>query len=559
MQLISAQLTAATTALRSVLSMEYPADSVLRRYFRENHLLGANDRAFVAETVFGILRHKYYLECLMDLATPRALLLAYLAKFQGVHLRELTPHASESEIKWLTQIKSMTVSTQPLAVQAEFPVWLVEKLQAFMPEAEILDLGRSLQLPASLDLRVNTIHAKRDSVLETLKQQGFEAEATPYSPVGIRVKGKPAINRHDLFLNGHIEVQDEGSQILGYLLAPKRGDMVVDFCAGAGGKTLLLGALMNSKGRLYALDTSEKRLNNLKPRLKRSGLSNIHSQRISNENDLKVKRLAGKIDRVLVDAPCSGLGTLRRNPDLKWRQSPESVQELKQKQAAILAASANLLKPGGRLVYATCSFLPEENQEIIEQFLASHPKFSLLNCTELLAQQKIPLETGEFLRLSPKSHGTDGFFAAALTIKKDEPPKEEPKPEPEEEPVKTEEKKPVKTKKKAPAKTATKKTAKVVEEEPVKTENKKSAKAEVAETESESKPKEVVAKAKKSKSKEAPVKTEKPKTKKAPAKAKALKVAKPRKSSTKTEESKPVKKKAAVAKKKTAKAEKKDE
>ena len=554
MQLISAQLTAATTAIRSVLSMEYPADAVLRRFFRENPLLGANDRTFVAETVFGVLRHKYYLECLMGLVTPRALLFAYLAKFQGMNLRELTPHVSESEVKWLTTIKSIAVDKQPLAVQAEFPVWLVEKLQVFMPDADILGLGRSLQQPASLDLRVNTIHTKRDNVLDTLKQDGFEAEATPYSPVGIRITGKPAINRHSLFLSGHIEVQDEGSQILGYLLAPKRGDMVVDFCAGAGGKTLLLGALMNSKGRLYALDTSEKRLNNLKPRLKRSGLSNLHAQRISNENDLKVKRLAGKIDRVLIDAPCSGLGTLRRNPDLKWRQSLESIQELKQKQAAILAASANLLKPGGRLVYATCSFLPEENQEIIEQFLVSHPKFSQLNCTEILAQQKIPLETGEFLQLFPKTHGTDGFFAAVLTIKKAESVKEKPKPEPKEEPVKTEEKKPVKTKKKVLAKTATKKMAKVVEEEPVKTNIMKPAKAEVAETEtkSDSKPKKVVAKAKQSKSKEASDKTAKPKTKK------ALKVAKPKESSAKTEEQKSVKKKATVAKKKTAKAEKKD-
>jgi 16S rRNA (cytosine967-C5)-methyltransferase len=209
-------------------------------------------------------------------------------------------------------------------------------------------------------------------------------------------------------------VQDEGSQLLGYLLAPKRGEMVVDFCAGAGGKSLLLGALMNSKGRLYAFDVSEKRLSNLKPRFKRSGLSNLHVQRIDNENDLKIKRLNGKIDRVLVDAPCSGLGTLRRNPDLKWRQSPQSIEELKAKQAAILVAAAGLLKPGGRLVYATCSFLPEENQQIIEGFLAIHPQFSVLNCAELLAQQKISLDTGGFLQLTPKLHQTDGFFAAVL-------------------------------------------------------------------------------------------------------------------------------------------------
>lgn len=190
--------------------------------------------------------------------------------------------------------------------------------------------------------------------------------------------------------------------------------MVVDFCAGAGGKSLLLGALMNSKGRLYAFDVSEKRLENLKPRFKRSGLSNLHAQRIAHENDSKVKRLAGKIDRVLVDAPCSGLGTLRRNPDLKWRQSPQSIEELKTKQAAILSAATSLLKPGGRLIYATCSFLPEENQTVIAEFLAQHAEFTLLNCSELLAQQKIPLDTGEFLQIFPAQHQTDGFFAAAL-------------------------------------------------------------------------------------------------------------------------------------------------
>ncbi len=191
--------------------------------------------------------------------------------------------------------------------------------------------------------------------------------------------------------------------------------MVVDFCAGAGGKTLLLGALMHSHGRLYAFDVSEKRLNNLKPRLKRSGLSNIHPQRIDSERDTKLKRLAGKIDKVMVDAPCSGLGTLRRNPDLKWRQSPQSIDELQKKQMAILTAAASLLKPGGRLVYATCSLLPEENQQIVEHFLVNHPQFSTLDCGELLVQQKINLpDTEKFLQLSPLYHSTDSFFAAVL-------------------------------------------------------------------------------------------------------------------------------------------------
>jgi 16S rRNA (cytosine967-C5)-methyltransferase len=193
--------------------------------------------------------------------------------------------------------------------------------------------------------------------------------------------------------------------------------MVVDFCAGAGGKTLMIGAMMNSQGRLYAWDVSEKRLANLKPRLARSGLSNVQPQLIAHENDNKIKRLAGKIDRVLVDAPCSGLGTLRRNPDLKFRQSEQSVAELTQKQASILASASKLLKVGGRLVYATCSLLNEENQAIVETFLAQHENFTLLPASEALAQQKITLEMGDYLQLLPQLHGTDGFFAAVMERK----------------------------------------------------------------------------------------------------------------------------------------------
>jgi 16S rRNA (cytosine967-C5)-methyltransferase len=420
MRLTPAHLDMTTAALRVVLPLEHPADSILRHFFRENPTLGVNDRAFVAETVFGILRHRFFIERAVDIATPRSLLLAYLARFQGLNMRELISLVSETEAKSLAVIKSVSLEAQSLDVQAELPVWLVEKLRNFMNDSEILDLGRSLQQAAPLDLRVNTLLASRDEVLAVLSKDEIEGSATPYSPIGIRLAGKPAINRHELFVTGKVEIQDEGSQLLGYLLGPKRRDMVVDFCAGAGGKSLMLGALMRSQGRIYALDNSEKRLNNLKPRLKRSGLSNLYPQLITNENDIKVKRLTGKIDRVLVDAPCSGLGTLRRNPDLKWRQSPQSIEELKRKQAAILASAANLLKPGGRLVYATCSFLPEENQEIVDKFLSTHPRFMQLNCAELLIQQKIPLETGAFLQLSPGLHRTDGFFAAALELAKGE-------------------------------------------------------------------------------------------------------------------------------------------
>ncbi|MBI5007893.1 MAG: RsmB/NOP family class I SAM-dependent RNA methyltransferase [Nitrosomonadales bacterium] len=405
-------------ALRTALKMEHPADAVLRHFFQAERI-GSNERALVAETVFGVLRHRLFLEHACTAAdkgqaTARRMALAYWVKYGGYNLRELEPLLKAKESEWLGSVKGIRMEDLPLSIQAELPEWVVEKLHAQSSAAEILALGRSMQQPAPLDLRVNTLLAGRDEVLQSLQAEGFDAKATPFSPMGIRLKDKPALNKHALFLTGKFEVQDEGSQLLGLMLAPKRNDMVVDFCAGAGGKTLMLGALMNSQGRLYAWDISEKRLTNLKPRLKRSGLSNVQPQLIAHENDSKVKRLAGKIDRVLVDAPCSGLGTLRRNPDLKFRQSPQSVAELNQKQAAILASAARLLKQGGRLVYATCSVLQEENQDIVQAFLAAHPDFRLVPAGEVLAQHKIQLEMGDYLQLTPQLHNTDGFFAAVL-------------------------------------------------------------------------------------------------------------------------------------------------
>jgi len=190
--------------------------------------------------------------------------------------------------------------------------------------------------------------------------------------------------------------------------------MVVDFCAGGGGKTLALGALMRNTGRLYAFDVSARRLAGLDPRLARSGLSNVHPIAIATENDLRAKRLAGKIDRVLVDAPCSGFGTLRRNPDLKWRFGEKDVAELVAKQSRILAAAARLPRAGGRLVYATCSVLREEGEEIAAKFLAAHTGFAQVSCAEILRSQGIALDTGMNLRLFPHLHQTDGFFAAAF-------------------------------------------------------------------------------------------------------------------------------------------------
>jgi 16S rRNA (cytosine967-C5)-methyltransferase len=408
------RLDLAILALRGILPLAHPADTTLRYFFQQERI-GSNERAFVAETVFGTLRHRLLLEhCCVEKATPRRMALAYLVRFGGYNLREIEPVLQRDEKDWLATVKGVQLDTLPLSVQAELPEWLVEKMRVSYSDADILTIGRSMQQGAPLDIRVNTLLAKRDEVLQKLQEQNIEATLTPFSPVGIRLKEKIPLNKDDLFTEGKVEVQDEGSQLLGLLLAPKRSDMVVDFCAGAGGKTLMLSAVMNSQGRLYALDVSEKRLANLKPRLKRSGASNIQPMLIAHENDLKVKRLSGKIDRVLVDAPCSGLGTLRRNPDLKFRQSPQSLEELKQKQSAILASASRLVKKGGRLVYATCSILPEENQDIVQAFLAANPDFALVPAGVVLQQQKVALEMGDYLELRPHLHNTDGFFAAVM-------------------------------------------------------------------------------------------------------------------------------------------------
>lgn len=398
-----------------LLQFRQPADAVLSAFFRAQRS-GPRERAFIAEAAYAVLRRKRSLAAWIgEGCTTKQLVLAALVRYCGVSLRMLEAALSRRDADWLSEFKARPEPALSPAEQADLPDWLAGHLLALMGETEFLDLARALNQPAPLDLRVNTLKADRDAVLARFAQEGIAAVACPFAPAGIRLAGKPVLNKHPLFLDGSVEVQDEGSQLLGYLLQPKRGEMVVDFCAGAGGKTLLLGALMRSTGRLYAFDVSEKRLAKLKPRLARSGLSNVHPAVIAHENDTHVKRLAGKCDRVLVDAPCSGLGTLRRNPDLKWRQTPQSVAELTQKQAAILAAAAKLLKPGGRLVYATCSLLQEENEAIVDAFLTEHPAFARKPVRELLASQGIDVDLeGDDLRLLPHVHGTDGFYAAVL-------------------------------------------------------------------------------------------------------------------------------------------------
>ncbi len=414
-----ALLDACAEIVRLSLQLEHPADATVSRYFREHRAMGPRERATLAETVYTVLRKKLLFEYLARSGSgPRERRLAILG-FHGP--RDFLKSAlSEQEKTWLEQCDNVAPDELMERHRHNLPDWLVQPLKEQLGD-QFWPLAESLNRAASMDLRVNALTDKRADVRKELALAGIPSTLTPYSPWGLRVQGKPALNRLDAFARGAIEVQDEGSQLLALLLDAHRGEMVVDFCAGAGGKTLAIGACMRSTGRLYAFDVSAHRLDALKPRLARSKLSNVHPAAIAHERDDRVKRLAGKIDRVLVDAPCSGLGTLRRNPDLKWRQSPESVQEMTVKQAAILQSAARLVKAGGRLVYATCSLLPQENEAIAQAFSEANPDFALLPARGVLEQLKVEgagalcsggAESGDYLRLWPHRHATDGFFAA---------------------------------------------------------------------------------------------------------------------------------------------------
>lgn len=416
------QLTHTAQVLADILTFRQPADAVLSHYFREHKKLGRQDRHEIAETAFAALRH--YQKIAASLRRPhvqsRKAALAALVLGRSMNISQLQGllDEDEQEAEFLTHLKARkTEFAETLNTSAELPQWLIDQLTPHFSDDHIRQFGRSVAQNAPLDLRVNTLNSKRDKVLAQLQSEHPTAQATPYAPHGIRLHDKIALNRHPLFLDGTLEVQDEGSQLLAQLVGAKRGEIIVDFCAGAGGKTLAIGAQMANKGRIYAFDISEKRLANLKPRMTRAGLTNIHPERIASEHDPRIARLHGKADRVLVDAPCSGLGTLRRNPDLKYRQSPETIAKLLTQQQSILQAASALVTPNGRLVYATCSILPEENQHQIEQFLQHNPDFELLNASEILQAQKIDLNTGTHLQLDTAIHHTDGFFAAVLQKK----------------------------------------------------------------------------------------------------------------------------------------------
>lgn len=406
----------AVEILTEIAQGRLPADQVIHHHFRQRPQMGARDRGVVAESVYGVLRSRRSLAWRMKVNESQwNHLVAGFLLDQGWAERDFV-------LKWLGQgqaadaldrLQARSDADAPLAVRANLPDALAERLLPVYGEAGLLQLMAAMNQPAPVDLRVNVLKTDRATLQHMLDELGLPTEPTPYAPHGLRRMDRRPLFNLPAFKEGLFELQDEASQLVGHLLDPRPGERVLDLCAGAGGKTLQLGALMQSKGSLMATDISAHRLDKLTPRMRRAGLSNVRPLPISGMSDNHLKRAKGTFDRILIDAPCSGTGTWRRNPDLKWR--PLDLEALNRTQLELLEGSVRLLKPGGRIVYATCSILPEENERIVEQFLERHPEFALRPAQAILHAQGIEVPGVEaLLRLDPARHGTDGFFAAVL-------------------------------------------------------------------------------------------------------------------------------------------------
>lgn len=428
----AARMQAAIELYEAMNGTQRPSDRVAADYFRQRRYIGAKDRRDITLQCYGALRSYARLDwwirrCGAEV-TPRRQILAWRLLALGEPLERLNerlgtgkyaPAASDREEMDLLQCLSthtLDHPDQPAEVVLEMPAWLMEPLRRALGERLEPELA-ALREAAVVDLRVNTLKADLSQVRTALSEEGIETEPCPWSPLGLRIDGRRPVAATRAFRDGLLEVQDEGSQLVALLSDARPGMRVCDFCAGAGGKTLALAAGMQNKGQLLACDVLEKRLSRSSVRLRRAGVHNVTRRALASERDPWLKRQKQNFDRVLVDAPCSGSGTWRRNPEGKWRFSPEDLSELLDLQGRILESAARLVKPGGRLVYATCSLLREENEQQVEAFLANHPKFTCRPIRTLwpeLLPTTMPEGMGDYLRLFPAAHGTDGFFAAVL-------------------------------------------------------------------------------------------------------------------------------------------------
>ncbi|RTL95084.1 MAG: RsmB/NOP family class I SAM-dependent RNA methyltransferase [Hyphomicrobiales bacterium] len=425
----AARLQATIELMHEVDSIPRPADAVVSAWFRARRYIGDKDRGEILELLYALLRHHarlgWWLARHGREDRPRNRLLAWLSLKEGRapdQIERLFNGAKfapamlmDREHALLVKLRGCTIDhpDMPEEVRLECPSWAVDPLRRRFKEA-FGDEMAALLTPAPLDLRVNPIKSTREAMLGALKNLGLRAQPSALAPHGIRLNERPSLASLPMLKNGEVEIQDEGSQLVAMLVDARPGERVVDFCAGAGGKTLAIAAQMNNKGHVVACDVMEGRLKRGAERFRQAGLHNIETRLLASETDRWIKRHKGGFDRVLVDAPCSGTGTWRRNPDTRWRAPEEQgLDRLVSLQARILASAARLVKPGGRLVYATCSMLPEENEDQVAAFLTAHPAFRVVPLHEA-APRLTGSAHADYLSLTPARNDTDGFFAAVM-------------------------------------------------------------------------------------------------------------------------------------------------
>ncbi|MDE2335527.1 MAG: RsmB/NOP family class I SAM-dependent RNA methyltransferase [Rhodospirillales bacterium] len=415
----SARVQGAIDLLAAVATWEKPADAVANSWFRDRRFIGSGDRREISARVWAIIRDWRKLTWRLRSDDAR-LLVAAAMLLEGANLARLealyngTAHSprplEDAERAVLRPLEgaSRLHPRMPDDVRLEVPAWLLPRLHERFGADTEAELA-ALLAEAPLDLRVNLLKSDRETARAALAAEGIEARPTPFSPWGLRVAGRRPVVTGKAFRDGLIEIQDEGSQIVALLAGARPGMRVLDYCAGAGGKTLALAMTMANKGHVVAADVSAPRLEGAVRRLRRAGVHNVE-RHLMEAGDKWAKRRAGSFDRVLVDAPCTGTGTWRRNPDARLRLAESDLLELLAKQQAILAAAAKLLRPGGRLVYAVCSVLEEEGAGQVERFLAGETGMRLVPARE--AWPDAP--TSPYLATTPRQHGTDGFFAAVV-------------------------------------------------------------------------------------------------------------------------------------------------
>jgi 16S rRNA (cytosine967-C5)-methyltransferase len=429
-----ARIEAAIGLLEQIEQGRSAADDIVGGYFRRHRFAGAKDRGAISEHIYAVLRQRAALDWWIGRSQPdlphdaRRRLLAALTLIEGMPAQAVADACdgdrfrpaplSREEARLVGALAGQKLSHRdmPPEVRGNYPAWLHPYLAAVFGD-ELMREMAALNGSAALDLRINLLQTDdREKVRAALMREGVEAARTPLSPLGLRVFERVPLGTLEVFRAGRVEVQDEGSQIAAILADARPGMRVVDFCAGAGGKTLALAAAMGNRGHLVACDINEKRLERATQRLRRAGASIVQRVPLAGARDKWIKRHAASFDRVFIDAPCTGTGTWRRNPDAKWRLRPEDLAELIALQTDILDSAARLVKPGGRAIYATCSLLREENEAQIERFLASHADFALrpIDAVWRETMKSEPRARDAMLRLTPAQHGTDGFFVAVM-------------------------------------------------------------------------------------------------------------------------------------------------